>query len=660
MILFGEDMSEITKIKDDEDEEIRQVYESRTLHVSQVSQASSSLASASSPNNIQSQASTSTSSSTNPSSFIQMATAASSNSIPSERVITSPKQKRSRQMTLFMPNRRSQLPRSEVESLNKSLIKMISVDYQPLSIVENAGLIEFSRKLQPLYNLPNRKLLSSQLLPSICGSAVTKLSGILSNIKHVSVTTDIWTSDSNKSFLTVTCHFVHNSVLHGVVLSTIEVPFSHTALNIANSLEEIFETWKLSNKVVAIVSDNGANIKKAIIEHLRKHHHPCVAHTLNLCVTDSLKRPKKQQQPTSLNTNVTALAAVDQDGIVNLNETLPKDITLLDITKKCRSIVTHFKHSVLTSEKFKTMQNQMGLSQLKVIQDVPTRWNSTLAMMERLAVIKDPLSAVMSSLQNAPEVLAASEWEIVTECVNVLKPAGYVTVELSGQKYVTMSSVIPVIRGLQHVLRNLNPQTPVAKTLRDSLLESVTKRLEILETNKMSAKSTFLDPRFRKTGFGLETNAKNAQQWVSEELATLLDEKTTNHSLTPTNEVRSSLAASSEMNTPSIWDFFDSKAAEVETQATPLSSAMVIIKQYLDLPLIPRNKNPFDFWETYRTVFPELFELATKYLCVPATSVPSERVFSKAGQITNERRNRLKGKNLDAIIFLNSNFSLLE
>ena len=40
-------------------------------------------------------------------------------------------------------------------------------------------------------------------------------------------------------------------------------------------------------------------------------------------------------------------------------------------------------------------------------------------------------------------------------------------------------------------------------------------------------------------------------------------------------------------------------------------------------------------------------------LSIPATSIPSERLFSKAGQLLSERRSRLKPKNVDKILFLN-------
>jgi len=37
-----------------------------------------------------------------------------------------------------------------------------------------------------------------------------------------------------------------------------------------------------------------------------------------------------------------------------------------------------------------------------------------------------------------------------------------------------------------------------------------------------------------------------------------------------------------------------------------------------------------------------------------ATSVPSERIFSKAGQVMTDIRNRLTGDNLNKLLFLGS------
>jgi len=72
----------------------------------------------------------------------------------------------------------------------------------------------------------------------------------------------------------------------------------------------------------------------------------------------------------------------------------------------------------------------MNLPLLKVKQDVSTRWNSSLTMIERLLTIKIPLTASMSSLPHAPDCLNASEWEVISDCVKILKPFENIISEL--------------------------------------------------------------------------------------------------------------------------------------------------------------------------------------------------------------------------------------
>ena len=51
--------------------------------------------------------------------------------------------------------------------------------------------------------------------------------------------------------------------------------------------------------------------------------------------------------------------------------------------------------------------------------------------------------------------------------------------------------------------------------------------------------------------------------------------------------------------------------------------------------------DPLVWWQQNEQRFPTIKLVARKVLCVPATSVPSERIFACAGLLINKLRNRL-------------------
>ncbi|XP_067144240.1 uncharacterized protein [Centruroides vittatus] len=61
---------------------------------------------------------------------------------------------------------------------------------------------------------------------------------MIDTVKQVSITIDMWTSISNNSYLTVTCHFIFNNIFTPCVLETLIVATAHTSENIANLLNK--------------------------------------------------------------------------------------------------------------------------------------------------------------------------------------------------------------------------------------------------------------------------------------------------------------------------------------------------------------------------------------------------------------------------------------
>jgi hypothetical protein len=82
-----------------------------------------------------------------------------------------------------------------------------------------------------------------------------------------------------------------------------------------------------------------------------------------------------------------------------------------------------------------------------------------------------------------------------------------------------------------------------------------------------------------------------------------------------------------------------------------------IIETELELYLkTPLNDQTYDqFWLSHQGKFPYIARVARMVLTPPATSVPSERVFSAAANQIWARRNRLAASSVEKIMFLLNN-----
>ena len=76
------------------------------------------------------------------------------------------------------------------------------------------------------------------------------------------------------------------------------------------------------------------------------------------------------------------------------------------------------------------------------------------------------------------------------------------------------------------------------------------------------------------------------------------------------------------------------------------------LKAYLAESPSPQSVSPQSWWETNYARFPLLSEVARSILTAPATSTPSERMFSNAGNTVTQQQSSLKPSNVNSIIFL--------
>ncbi|XP_065810939.1 zinc finger BED domain-containing protein 4-like [Labrus bergylta] len=500
-------------------------------------------------------------------------------------------------------------------------MRLIALDLQPFSIVEDKGFWQYTKELNPNYVLPSRKTLSNSIIPELYRRTHEKVQERVDKAEAVCLTTDCWTSRTTTSFMSVTCHFISDFQNVSVLLDCLEMSDRHTADNLAEQLLRVAREWNIVHKVVACVSDNAANVVKAI-QNTGWPHLFCFAHTLNLIV---------------------------HSGIAAIKPTVDK----------VKAIVEYMHKSTVASEKLKATQNQLGLPELRLKQDCPTCWNSTYYMLERILQNREAVITTLALTNPRLATLSPEEWEEMQQACNVLKPFEEVTVEISGEGYVTASKVILLARGLQKIASSHqraagNLSEPVRKLV-DNICSQMSHRFHKIESHVLLSEAAALDPRFKKKAFRQDEAADN----VFHRLCNSAARMTFPNQQAEGEEEGAEAQEGSSTQESAVWKEFDEQVFGLVTSSrNPTADSVLEVRGFIEEPLVPRSSNPLTWWQSRRVVYPRICEFMKRRLCIVATSVPSERVFSKTGQIVSERRSRLSSSKVRQLVFINANLHM--
>lgn len=547
--------------------------------------------------------------------------------------VPSAKQPRHRQTQMASFIHKRVTPKLQ-QQIDEKLLKLFTNSYQPFRLVEEPSFRQFVAALNPTYKIPSRHSISKTLIPAMYEQCLYDTREILKKAKKICVTTDCWTSINMESYMATTVHFLDdNFKLISLLLECSSLSVHHTAKNLANELKKVLTEYGVHDKILMVVSDNAANIKAAVKNELQWKHLGCFAHTINLVVNDGLQE-----------------------------EEVRRNIS------KVKHIVGYFKRShIATSKLLVYQQNQGAGNPLKLLQDVPTRWNSTFYMLDRFIRLQDAIKATVAlSNLDGSYTLTVDEWEIIRQLCQVLKPFEEVTKTISGEAYLTASLVIPLVNGLDSVY-TIFAEKPFVQCIKNVVIlfqNSLKERLGSLENSNTLSISSFLDPRFKQIGFRDPKNAEMAKKNVISLVAEKFIAKENLNNNTVTENISISQSTATENNekndnsdTYNIWAEFDKTAAQFQPRGTATSKAILEVQRYLECDRLLRKEDPLKWWRENKYFFPQLALVAQERLSAIATSVPCERLFSKAGLILSDRRSRLSSNKTKMLLFLNSNLT---
>ena len=498
------------------------------------------------------------------------------------------------------------------EQITYSVCKFIAKDMRP---VEGEGFREMLNVLEPGYSLPCRKTLTKRLF-DIQGKTAASIREELSATEYISLTADFWTSAAMESYLGVTCHFVTPSwELKNYVLQTRSVPESHTAVNVASNLQAVVMEWDLSTKLQGISTDNGRNIVNAVKENLCWKHIPCFGHTLQLAIKSGLDLP-----------TVSALAT------------------------RCRKLVGHFRHSYIAQRALSEKQKRLDLPVHKLKQDVPTRWNSTFDMFDRIVEQQQAITAVLLESKHPSDrnFIVSGDTIILMESLTmVLKPLALATTMLCVEKLPSLSLVQPVLSVLlkHHLAVHENDVKDVVD-LKNMIARGIKIRFSDPDLVEVMNLSTALDPRFKLLKHLPSSDRPKVWSGILAAMQAIQQARIVSDSSSPEPAAKRQKS-----------DFFDvSDSSSTDGSEVGIQTALEHeLLQYQAMKEISRTDNPLEFWKVNEHKFNMLAVLARQFHCLCATSVPAERLFSKAGMIVTQKRASLAPKTVDCLCFLSQN-----
>ena len=508
----------------------------------------------------------------------------------------------------------------------KLLVDFIVNESKPITQVENNSFISLLLYLNPNCCIPSASTMKRWILNSFEEKRNQLYYYFHQLDSNISFTADMWKSPNHFNFMGITTHFIDDEYRHrGCTIDFTIILGQHSGEALATAFYQILKDWDIRHKFQSITTDN-ATANDSMISYLgemfRKDgynwyedecHFRCMGHIINLAVQDSL---------TYISNTIEKL----RDLFIKIKAS-PQRLQLLK--EKCEIANIN--------------------SQLKTTIDTPTRWNSTYFMIVKGLKLKNAINLLFYDENYVYLVedlyslkLDEEEWKELRMIKDFLYPFHNVTNYIEGESYTTITKVIPLFNILldhvedyaENILSTNNNLYNASLAAREKLVKYYSK------TNSLSMTLITLDPRFNCQYLYDEGISDKDVKLTKEKLIEMLNR----YPIINSNENKKQQTKQHERNDGE-EDMMDMLFRK-KRRLNPNNKGE--IDWYLNEEQKDEKCKPLEYWKISKNNKPYISRLARDLFAIPATSTPSERLFSSAGFMINDKRNRLLPKTIRA------------
>ena len=531
----------------------------------------------------------------------------------------------------------------EETSVRKYYLAIIMHEY-PINFCEHEYTNDFIRSLRPNFPIMGRKGSRTNIM-DIFHSEKKSLFDFFSTLDcRFSCTMDLWTSNQNKGYLCVTCHFIDDEWrIHKSIINFMHLKGRHTGANLSVAFMQNMASWNFDHKLFALTLDNASSndvCVDTIISILKNQgsihcggkffHVRCAAHIINLIARDGVN-------------------------------------TISAVIAHIRALVVAIKSSPLQEELFFKQAADLGILERGLSLDVSTRWNSTYLMLADALHFKRVFQRLIllhpeKYGQHAP---TREEWDNAASLCNCLEIFYEATKLLSGSYYPTANLFFSEFCVINlKITEWLKSSNNFIVSMAKSMKEKFDKYWEM--SNTALAVACFLDPRYKmkvvefyytemsdEYGYDDMYEFKRILKNLYESYASMSSSSTTSN--VQQTQVRTARnARTSQCYADLNEEPKRKRLSSFLRENTEVGQEQSELDQYSNEPLLNwKEDNHFDilsWWKAHGANCPILARIARDVLAVPASTVASESAFSAGGRVVHKYRSRLDPHVVEALI----------